>query len=174
MKLQAPILISLADDGRFPNNRLPVIWYKSLQENYDVDLSTSFKTLFGQNNWRNQWEAGIFTFHHYHSNTHEVMGVSSGHTEIQLGGNSGRIILLSRGDVLILPAGTAHKNLGAENQICCIGAYPEGRTYDMNYGEPGERPKTDAAIESVPLPLADPVYGPGKGISAIWTEYMAR
>jgi uncharacterized protein YjlB len=38
----------------------------------------------------------------------------------------------------------------------------------MNYGKPGERPKTDDNIASVPLPKTDPVFGKGGGLLEIW------
>ena len=62
----------------------------------------------------------------------------------------------------------AHKNLGAENSVGVIGAYPDGREYDMNYGKPGERPCTDKNIKEVPVPESDPVLGISGGLTKIW------
>ena len=63
------------------------------------------------------------------------------------------------GDVIIIPAGVAHKNVGSSSDFRCVGAYPLGQSWDMNYGKPGERPQADQNITKVPLPESDPVYG---------------
>jgi uncharacterized protein YjlB len=70
--------------------------------------------------------------------------------------------------VLVIPAGVAHMNLGKENDVTCIGAYPDGRDYDMNYGKPGERPKSDHNIASLPLPGTDPVFGKKGALLQLW------
>lgn len=162
-------LISLQDDGTFPNSRLPVVLYKNGAEDQD-DLARFFKRLFKKNNWYNSWKAGIFPYHHYHSITHEVMGVCSGSTVLQLGGESGKQMKIETGDVLIIPAGVAHKNLKEENAVACIGAYPDGRDYDMNYGKAGERPEADKRIALVPLPDGDPLLGAEAGIVKAWRK----
>jgi uncharacterized protein YjlB len=76
--------------------------------------------------------------------------------------------LVEKGDVLIIPAGVAHKNLGEEKDVICIGGYPGGRDFDINYGKPEERPIADEHIAALPLPAADPVYGRGKGLAELW------
>ena len=126
------------------------------------------RKLFQQNNWSNNWKQGIFTYHHYHSTTHEVLGICKGETLLQLGGEEGITLFIQRGDVLIIPAGVAHMNLGKENDISCVGGYPEGRNYDMNYGKLGERPKANHNIARVPLPKTDPVFGKRRGVIRIW------
>lgn len=129
--------------------------------------ATHVRNLFRKNDWTNAWDFGIFEYHHYHSITHEALGIYGGKTNLQLGGDQGVMITLEKGDVLVIPAGVAHKNLGKENDISCIGAYPGGSEYDMNYGRPGERPLTDNNIAAVPIPATDPVTGAG-GLTEIW------
>lgn len=77
---------------------------------------------------------------------------------------------MSRGDVVVIPAGVAHKNLGASPGFALVGAYPAGQLWDMMYGKPGERPRADENIARVPLPEADPVYGAGGPLLAHWRE----
>ena len=167
-KSRQPEKFFLSDNGTFPNSTFPVLLYRGVLTIPGIFPAGHMKRLFLSNNWYNAWKAGIFTFDHYHSNTHEVMGVIKGETTILLGGYGGLVISLVKGDVLIIPAGVAHKNLGKENDIACIGAYPDGRMYDMNYGEPEERPAADRNISSVPLPGTDPVMGIGKGPAVLW------
>ena len=159
--------IALQDNGAFPNSRHPALLYKGA---IDVPLlfpAMHIKHLFKQNGWTNSWDAGIFEYHHYHSITHEVLGIYKGRTKVQLGGPKGPKIFIEKGDVLVIPAGVAHKNLGTENSVGVIGAFPDGGNYDMNYGDPDERPGTDENIGQVPLPSNDPVFG-ADGLITIW------
>jgi len=160
--------IILKDDGRFPNSKLPALLYKGILKIPFLFPATYVRNLFRKNNWSNAWDFGIFEYHHYHSTTHEVLGVYNGKTKLQLGGDDGIAVILEKGDVLVIPAGVAHKNLGKEDDVSCVGAYPGGKEYDMNYGRPGERPRTDNNIAAVPIPATDPVSGAG-GLTDIWT-----
>lgn len=160
--------ILLKDDGTFPNSRLPVLLYQGVLEIPLLFPSAHVKKLFEQHKWSNSWDAGIFEYHHYHSITHEVLGIYKGQTKLLLGGPQGREVFVQKGDVLVIPAGVAHKNLGAENAVGVIGAYPGGRDYDMNYGKPGERSEADDRIRKVPVPANDPVYGRDQGLFKIW------
>ena len=157
-----------ADDGKFPNNILPVIIYRNVFNPDEKNLAVRFEQLFESNNWTNSWRDGIFTYHHYHSTTHEVMGVYKGSVKLHVGGEQGKILSLEKGDVIIIPAGVAHKNVHAED-LGVVGAYPEGRQWDTLTGEPGERPAADESISLLPHPDKDPVYGEG-GITESWNE----
>ena len=160
--------IVLQDDGIFPNSRHPALLYKGALDIPVLFPGTHVRHLFERNGWSNSWDDGIFEYHHYHSITHEVLGIYKGHTMLQLGGPKGPKIFVERGDVLIIPAGVAHKNLSAENSVGVIGAYPGGRDYDMNYGNPDERPQTDENIRKVPVPKSDPLLGKDSGLIKIW------
>ncbi len=160
--------VAIQEDGVFPNICLPVLLYKGALDIPLLFPATHVKHWFEKHGWSNSWDAGIFEYHHYHSITHEVLGIYKGHTKLQLGGPAGPVIFIEKGDVLVIPAGVAHKNLGAENSVGVVGAYPDGRNYDMNYGKPGERPRTDENIKNVPVPANDPVFGRDKGLSSIW------
>jgi uncharacterized protein YjlB len=165
-----PLKIYCKDNGLFPNSRLPVLLYKNAVKVPLLFPASHIERVFARNNWGNFWQSGIFRFNHYHSTTHEAMAVIQGHTVLLLGGENGQQVKIEKGDLLIIPAGVAHRNLGKENDVKCIGAYPEGREYDMNYGNPGERPKTDNNIAALPVPEEDPLLGRGTGIVKIWSS----
>jgi uncharacterized protein YjlB len=168
-----PILIFCQDDGKFPNNHLPAILYKDILRLPVLLMASSVTAVFARHHWNNAWDAGVFTYDHYHSITHEVLGFYRGKTTLRLGGEKGHEVQVEKGDVLVIPAGVAHKNLGAEYAVKCIGAYPDGRDYDIRRGLPGDRPGTDKSISMVPLPEMDPFYGEGKGICNLWSvEFM--
>jgi uncharacterized protein YjlB len=150
----------LEDDGTFPNNQeLPVLIYTSAFDAQHSDLADRMEQTFRQNKWTGAWRNGIYSYHHYHSTAHEVLGVYRGSVNVQLGGPEGINVDASAGDVLVLPAGTAHKNKGSSSSFRCIGAYPSGQDWDMNYGKENERPAADQNIQQVPLPEQDPVHG---------------
>lgn len=158
----------LKDDGIFPNSKLPVLIYKKVIELPGNDSPEIIEDIFDSNGWTNSWRNGIFDVHHYHSITHEVLGIYSGNCKMMLGGDKGEQVLLERGDVVIIPAGVAHKNLGQSADFKCVGAYPDGKDYDMNYGKADERPQTDQHILAVPIPKTDPVYGGDALLFTYW------
>ena len=171
---QIPFLYYLEGNGIFPNSRLPVILFRHALQLPKLFKASYIKKLFASHGWTNAWNSGIFTYDHYHSITHEVLGVFKGSTNILLGGSDGRQIRVGAGDVLIIPAGVAHRNLDTEMAVECIGAYPDGMDYDINTGKPGERPATDRNISVVPIPEQDPVYGKEQGLPKIWADAQAR
>ena len=144
----------------FPNNeRLPLVVLHgafSFRDHLDPAL---IERTFAGNRWKGSWRNGLYPFHHYHSTAHEVLGIYSGSLRAQFGGEEGLKVAASAGDVLILPAGLAHKNLWSSHDFRVVGAYPEGTAWDMNYGKEGERPEADVNIAGVPIPISDPVYG---------------
>jgi uncharacterized protein YjlB len=153
----------------FPNSKFPVLLYKGILEVPSFFPAKYVSDLFERNNWSNSWDAGIFDCHHYHSNVHEALGVYGGATSVMLGGEGGVEVRLEKGDVLIIPAGVAHKNMGGEHDIKCIGAYPYGQDYDMNYGKPEEREQAANNLIRTPIPKTDPVRGK-EGLPEIWHD----
>ena len=49
------------------------------------------------------------------------------------------------GDVIIIPAGVGHQNLGSSPDFHVVGGYPVGPEPDLLRGNPGERPATIAS-----------------------------
>jgi uncharacterized protein YjlB len=159
----------LQDDGQFPNNaKLPLLIYKGVLHLHPNDEPESVIELFKRNNWTNSWKDGIFHYHHYHSNAHEVLGIFCGKADVQLGGPEGVIAELVRGDVIVIPAGVAHKCIAASRDFLCVGAYYAGRDYDIKYGKPEERPQADENIARVPTPVEDPLLGEEGLLKTYW------
>ena len=162
----------LKDDGTFPNNeKLPLLIYKNAIELDKSDPAATIEKYFNANHWRGSWRNGIYGFHHYHSTAHEALGVYSGKVKVQLGGPKGITVDAEAGDVIIIPAGVAHKNLGSSQDFGVVGAYPKGQQWDMNYGKSGERPQADDNISRVPMPETDPVYGNPGPLLKLWKIY---
>jgi uncharacterized protein YjlB len=124
--------------------------------------------VFASRNWLPDWRDGIYSFHHFHSITHEALGIVGGTATVTLGGPSGQSFEIGQGDVLVLPAGTGHCNQGSSADLLVIGAYPNGMPWDIRRGDPAEHDEVVANIRAVPLPVADPVEGPQGPLTELW------
>lgn len=156
------------DDGRIPNSKLPLLIYRGVLS--DKEDASKVIDVFEANNWTNSWDNGIYSYHHYHSTSHEVLGVYAGSALLHLGGESGERLRVKAGDVIIIPAGVGHKKLEASNDFAVVGAYPEGRDWDVLKGKPGERPRADENIAGLPIPKSDPVFGIDGGLTKTWSK----
>src|SRR5436305_11249240 len=99
--------------GEFPNSIWPLIVYHSIVAVSGDDPAARFEELFESNRWGDSWRNGIYNFHHFHSTTHEVLGIYQGSAKVQFGGPKGVTLEVRAGDVIVIPAGVAHKNLGS-------------------------------------------------------------
>lgn len=161
--------IILEDDGTFPNSSLPVVLYRQAIALAPNDPAASIEERFHDQGWEGVWRNGIFTYHHYHSTAHEALGIARGHVTVQLGGPHGRTVDLEAGDLVVLPAGTAHRNLRQSADLLVVGAYPASQRPDLLRGDPDERPDADETIAGVPLPTSDPVLGERGPLMDLWT-----
>jgi uncharacterized protein YjlB len=162
---QEPQFARFTDDGTIPNSRYPALIYRSaLAEPSAAKVEQHFASL----NWTNSWRNGIYPFHHYHSTSHEVLGVYSGSATVRLGGEKGRDFQIKAGDVIVIPAGVGHKNLGSSGDFGVVGAYPDGRSWDLLTGKAGERPQADHNIAQLPVPATDPVEGAQGKLRELW------
>lgn len=161
-----PVILQFADDGDIPNNSLPLVFYPRALDPSVVDASL-IEGLFTKNGWPDGWRNGVFPFPHYHSNAHEVLSCYRGQADIRLGGRNGGVQRVTAGDVVILPAGVGHENLGSSADFAVVGSYPLGQSPDLCRG--GERPRDVlSAIAAVPQPASDPVFGKAGGLCGLW------
>lgn len=165
--MKQPEKFYFKDDGKIPNSKLPLLLYRNAFSERGEDGAFWLEETFAANNWTNSWRNGIYGFHHYHSTSHEVLGVYSGTALVHLGGEQGEKVDVKAGDIIIIPAGVGHKKLGSDN-LGIVGAYPEGRSYDLNKGMAGERPKADENIAALPVPDTDPLLGNNGGLTDLW------
>jgi uncharacterized protein YjlB len=161
-------LFHFKDDGTIPNSKFPLIIYRSAFSQHGNDGAAWLEQQFAENNWSNSWRNGVYPFHHYHSISHEVLGIYSGSATLHMGGEKGEKLQVQAGDILVIPAGVGHKKLGAGNSFGVVGAYPQGHDWDVMRGLPGERPQADKNIAAVLFPTADPLFGKNKGLKQYW------
>ncbi|WP_414049342.1 cupin domain-containing protein [Macrococcus animalis] len=134
-----------------PNHMiLPVIVYQ--------DVKGDFAQIFKQNQWTGIWTDGVFDYHHYHPDTHEVLGVASGEATLMIGGESGSKITVKVGDALLLPAGYGHKRLEASHDFKVVGAYPTDNEVETltSYDDINA---INMRVNNVTLPEQDPIEG---------------
>jgi len=156
----------LAADGSIPNHpRWPLLIYPGVVTTITPE---AFEELFTRNRWPAAWRNGVHPFHHFHSTSHEVLGIYEGEVTVQFGGEGGVTVTAKPGDVIVLPAGTGHKKLAARGALGVVGAYPEGSNPDTCTTKTSLK-SVQAAVSRVPLPAADPVYGAGGPLFTYWT-----
>ena len=167
-----PELLRFRDDGEMPNNpRLPLMVYRAavrLDRGYDP--AAVFEEIFARHGWRDSWRDGVYDFLHFHSATHEVLGIARGRVTMRFGGAKGRSLTLAAGDVVVLPAGTGHRRIRASRDLLVVGAYPAGGSYDEPRPEEVDPDEARASIAKVKLPRHDPVYGTDGPLAGLWAR----
>jgi uncharacterized protein YjlB len=171
LRKRKPQTRRLKDDGKTPNNpHNPLLFYRSPVElDDDYDPAAVFETLFAANGWRDSWRDGMYDFNHFHTETHEVLGVARGNVIALFGGAKGRKIGLKTGDVVVIPAGIGHKRLRKSKDLLIVGAYPSnGGNYDEPRPQDVDPENARDSIRSVRLPARDPVYGKKGPLRRLW------
>jgi uncharacterized protein YjlB len=164
----------IKETDQFPNSHLPVLLYKRVLKLPLFFAASWVEKLFRSNGWMQCRRSGISRRHHYHSNTHEAIACVKGGTMLLLGGENGKQVHFEKGDVIIIPAGVPHKNLGKENDLYCVSGYPDENEFDLFYGEKGERPAADQNISNTTVPFTDPVYGTvDNGLVHSWKQLIS-
>ncbi len=168
--VSAPLTFLFDDDGSVPNN--PTLPFVVLPNAIDLagtpDPEEVIEATFRANGWGQMWRNGIYPYVHYHSMIHEGLGIARGRAKVRFGGNEGKELDISAGDVAILPAGTGHQCLWASHDLVVIGAYPKTGQYDLCRGSRAEHAKAVTTIPHVPLPDSDPVYGKDGPLMRLW------
>ncbi|HTF20415.1 MAG TPA: cupin domain-containing protein [Chryseolinea sp.] len=168
METTDPKTFRFQDDGKIPNSNYPLLIYQRAFNLRGDEGAEWLEQRFASHDWMNTWRWGVYAFHHYHSNTHEVLGVFRGNALLHMGGEKGQKLEVSAGDIIVIPAGVGHKCLTHSDDFTVVGAYPGGLEPDLMKGTPDERPNADKRIAAVPLPLADPLLGRNQGLVTLW------
>ena len=158
------------DDGSIPNHpSWPLVVYWDVFDE-EGDYASALEDCFEENRWVGSWRNGVFAYHHYHSTSHEVLGVARGTAQITFGGERGETLRITAGDVAVLPAGIGHCRREAGSDFLVVGAYPQGQEdYDLCTGKSDERPEALEHIRQAARPGADPLYGTDGPLLQYWS-----
>jgi uncharacterized protein YjlB len=170
-----PGTVRFTDDGVIPNHPFwPLILYRgAVRLPAKFDAAAVMEALFESNGWGGSWRNGIYDYVHYHSQTHEVLGIARGTAKVQFGGNRGRTVTLKAGDVAILPAGTGHQKITASEDFLVVGAYPPSGTYDLCTSSE-DHARALKTISKVARPRKDPVFGGRGPLLTLWKTARAK
>jgi uncharacterized protein YjlB len=103
--------------GLTPNTSLqhkPLLIYRSVFPPSTVNASVIEKHLHSAGVVVPQWRYTMYSTSHFHSTTHEVLGIARGKAKLCFGHeeNEGRVeVTVESGDVVVVPAGVAHRLL---------------------------------------------------------------
>lgn len=159
-----PQIFLFNDDGAIPNSPLPLLVYRAAVA---ADPEVMEQT-FAANRWPPAWRGGVHPYHHFHANTHEVLGVAQGSATVLFGGPNGRELQVGPGDIVIVPAGVGHCNTSQSSDLLIVGAYPDNAPrLDMHRGKSAEQDVV-RTVASVPFPAADPATGGDGPLRRIW------
>jgi uncharacterized protein YjlB len=146
-------------NGMLPNSRFPLLVHRGGVPGGGDAVRQRFRA----NGWYNNWRyPGIYIYPHFHSTTHECLGVASGWMEVELFGRGGTRLRVEAGDVIVMPAGVSHMMVGRSDDIMMIGGYPDGRDWDNmqeDYLTEDLRRAAAKRIMMCPIPPKDPVTG---------------
>ena len=158
------------DDGETPNNpHLPLLLYRAaVDTTAEGDPAAPFERVFARHTWGGGWRNGIYSFLHFHTTAHEVLGIARGRAQVEFGGAKGRVLAVEPGDVVVLPAGTGHRCIEASGDLLVVGAYPRNVSVDQKRPRQIDHARAVAAIARVPMPEMDPVDGAGGPLMRLW------
>lgn len=164
--------IRFEDDDIVPNHpRWPLVIHRAaVRFDRSYDPAAIIDALFSVNDWGRSWRDCVYDFTHYHSQTHEVLGVARGDALLEFGGIKGKRVSVYAGDVVVLPAGTGHRLLKASRTFLVVGAYPQNGVYD-ECTDTRDIAEARRRIAKVKKPSRDPIYGKRGGIASLWTAH---
>jgi uncharacterized protein YjlB len=163
-----PLAFVFADDGLVPNNPMPFLVYRGVIAIDNDHPEKTVEGLFGAHGWGEMWRNGVYDYLHYHATVHEALGVARGRARVRFGGDQGKELEISAGDVAILPAGTGHQCLSASDDFCVIGAYPPGPRMQITRPTAENHRNALKTIPEVKLPRTDPVMGADGPLVRLW------
>ena len=164
-----PITHTFADDGRIPNNVLPLVLYRCAidltgsPDPEDADRKNLYRQWLGRPVAQRHLSLRALSFDDSRGD-----GRRARPRRGALRRRQRRTIEVASGDVVVLPAGIGHQRLTQSPDLVVIGAYPPNGKYNLCRGTKAEHADALASIPDVPHPATDPVFGPKGPLIALW------
>ncbi|NBV76766.1 cupin [bacterium] len=160
------------DNGTIPNSRHPVLVYKNA---FDfTDRSSVYREVevhVSAHGWRLEWEWRIYRYTHWHSTAHEALACIEGDAVVEVGGPQyGEEYNVIPGTIMVIPAGVAHRNKRYSSDFKVLGMYPEEQKWNLIKGARTFSPIGRRQSRKVPVPRADPFFGPKGPLTKLWHE----
>lgn len=156
--------ISVLPNKDFPNSFLPVLVYPRV---FDKAIKPEeFEKLLAANHWHAAWRSTIYPYDHYHSTSHEFLGIACGKVDLKCGGKEEAILKLKAGDAVLLPAGVAHRSQYCSEDLLVVGGYPSLKMPDVLVKN-DDRKAAELRIAQLTIPETDPIEGK-EGQIKIW------
>ncbi|MDA0225851.1 MAG: cupin domain-containing protein [Proteobacteria bacterium] len=160
---------SLPSDAGIPNHpRWPVLVYPGAVPISGDDPAAAFEALFARHGWPAAWRNGVFPFHHFHPDGHEVLGVYAGEVTVRIGGELGVLVRAQPGDVIVLPAGAGHCKVSVRGDLGVVGAYPGASQPSTCRPSRARHAAYLTSVLGVPRPAKDPVFGAEGPLRTHW------
>lgn len=164
-----PDIFYFKDDGITPNSQLPVLIYRGLFNDSYESCEDWLEENFTKNGWARTCHKPLLEFYHYHSNTHEVLGVCEGSGYIQLAAKNGVRTEIEKGDVVLIPAGVGHFCINHSEDFKLVAGYPAAVVPDVRRATQEERETALENLRSVAMPDFDPILGAEDGgVQKFW------
>lgn len=165
-------ILHFGGDGEVPNNpELPLVVYRgAVPDSRHSEAVVWLEQTFAANGWIDGWRNGIYPFRHFHTGTHEVLGIARGRATVEFGGAGGQALVVEAGDVVVLPAGTCHRRIEASADLLVVGAYPRGSRIDQDRAGEIDVEAARRAVAAVPLPQRDPLMGQKGAVTELWRK----
>ncbi|HKK17508.1 MAG TPA: hypothetical protein VJ952_02405 [Opitutales bacterium] len=157
-------------EGHSNHSDLPVLLYGGVLGTED-DLEAALKRVFSENGWDDFHRRRVSNKNQFHLRSHEVLGVIEGSALLLLGGAAGKKIELCKNDLLLLPAGTAHRLIMGSSNFRAVSAVPEGQEEDKLLNE-GDFPAKYClqVVQATPRPTTDPYFGHKGPLFDFWYD----
>ena len=148
------------DDGSIPNSRFPVIVTRkmvSFRGMNTAEAEAALKKRSLKTGWNLEWLWKVYKRSHYHSTTHAALIGFQGSATLRLGGHRfGRLMKVSKGDTIVIPAGVAHQAMERTRDFLVFGFYPVGsKPWDLLFCRKKERV---IALPNLALHKEPPVF----------------
>lgn len=165
-----PDIFYFKDDGVTPNSHLPVLIYRGLFDDSYESCEQWLEDKFTGNGWVRTCNKPLFEYYHYHSNTHEVLGVCDGKGFLQLAADNGVRTEIVKGDVILIPAGVGHYCMTHSDDFAVVAGYPDSVVPDVKRATAENRTAALENLKNVAPPAFDPILrDEDEGLLKFWT-----
>lgn len=164
-----PDIFYFREDRFIPNSPHPLLVYRSFFDKESDACENWLRKKFINHKWFPFSGLQPFDVPCYYVNTHIVLGVCAGEAKWQLGGTLGLTMVIEKGDVLVIPAGVALRNLESSADFK-ISAASSLDVIPKIRKEATSHLKDPGRIADISIPETDPVLGTGDGLLTIWLQ----